>query len=65
VVDNSLSGIRVARELDQVVETRGAPCMVVSDNGTELTSRHTPVAGGTRCAMALHRARQAKAEWIY
>ena len=39
VVDNSLSGIRVARELDQVAEMRGAPCMVVSDNGTELTSR--------------------------
>jgi len=39
VVDNSLSGTRVARELDRVVETRGAPCMVVSDNGTELTSR--------------------------
>ena len=38
VVDNSLSGIRVARELDRIVEMRGAPCMVVSDNGTELTS---------------------------
>ncbi len=39
VVDNSLSGVRVARELDQVIEMRGTPCMVVSDNGTELTSR--------------------------
>ena len=39
VVDNSLSGIRVARELDQVLEMRGTPCMVVSDNGTEFTSR--------------------------
>jgi len=39
VVDNSLSGIRVARELDRIVERRGPPCMVVSDNGTELTSR--------------------------
>jgi putative transposase len=39
VVDNSLSGIRVARELDRVVEMRPTPCMVVSDNGTELTSR--------------------------
>ena len=39
VADNSLSGVRVARELDRVVEMRGAPCMVVSDNGTELTSR--------------------------
>jgi len=39
VVDNSLSGIRVARELDRIVEMRGTPCMVVSDNGTEFTSR--------------------------
>jgi putative transposase len=38
VVDTSLSGIRVARELDRVAEMRGYPCMVVSDNGTELTS---------------------------
>jgi putative transposase len=39
IVDNSLSGIRVARELDRLVERRGRPCLVVSDNGTELTSR--------------------------
>jgi putative transposase len=39
VVDNSLSGIRVCRELDRLVERRNRPCMVVSDNGTELTSR--------------------------
>lgn len=39
VVDNSLSGVRVARELDRIAELRGLPCMVVSDNGTELTSR--------------------------
>ena len=38
VVDNSISGVRVARELDRIAETRGLPCMVVSDNGTELTS---------------------------
>lgn len=38
VVDNSLSGERVARELDTIAERRGYPCMVVSDNGTELTS---------------------------
>ena len=38
VVDNSLPGVRVARELDRVAELRGFPCMVVSDNGTELTS---------------------------
>jgi hypothetical protein len=28
----------VARELDSIAEMRGYPCMVVSDNGTELTS---------------------------
>jgi putative transposase len=39
VVDNSLSGIHSARELDRVVPVRGTPCMIVSDNGTELTSR--------------------------
>jgi putative transposase len=39
VVDTSLSGIRVARELDALVTARGRPLMIVSDNGTELTSR--------------------------
>ena len=29
---------RVARELDKIAERRGLPCMIVSDNGTELTS---------------------------
>ena len=39
VVDTSLSGLRVGRELDQLVERRGCrPAMIVSDNGTELTS---------------------------
>lgn len=38
VVDTSLSGRRVARELDRVVAIRGRPCMIVSDNGTEFTS---------------------------
>nr|WP_154667607.1 IS3 family transposase [Leisingera caerulea] len=38
VVDTSLSGLRVARELDRIADLRGYPCLVVSDNGTELTS---------------------------
>ena len=38
VADTSLSGQRVARELNAVVATRGLPLTVVSDNGTELTS---------------------------
>jgi putative transposase len=36
--DTSLSGIRVARELDRLCVERGKPRMIVSDNGTELTS---------------------------
>ncbi|WGF90759.1 IS3 family transposase [Marinivivus vitaminiproducens] len=39
VVDTSLSGVRVGRELDAIVVARGRPLMIVSDNGTELTSR--------------------------
>jgi len=38
VVDVSLSGIRVARELSRLIDQRGRPQMIVSDNGTELTS---------------------------
>lgn len=38
VVDTSISGARVGRELDRVVELRGRPCTIVSDNGTEFTS---------------------------
>lgn len=32
IVDNSISGTRVARELDAIAERRGYPYMVVSDN---------------------------------
>ena len=38
VADTSLSGLRVARELDAIISRRGRPVTVVSDNGTELTS---------------------------
>ena len=38
VADTSLSGLRVARELDAVITRRRRPAMCVSDNGTELTS---------------------------
>jgi putative transposase len=37
VPDTSLPGLRVARELDAVIASRGRPAMCVSDNGTELT----------------------------
>jgi len=38
VADTSLSGLRVARELDRLIAERGRPKMVISDNGTEFTS---------------------------
>ena len=38
VPDTSISGIRVARELDRLLAERGKPNTIVSDNGTELTS---------------------------
>jgi putative transposase len=38
VADTSISGLRLARELDRLLAQRGKPKMIVSDNGTELTS---------------------------
>jgi putative transposase len=38
IADTSLSGLRVARELDRLIAERGKPKMIVSDNGTEFTS---------------------------
>jgi putative transposase len=38
VLDTSLSGVRVVRELDRLCSLRGRPALIVSDNGTELTS---------------------------
>jgi putative transposase len=38
VPDTSLSGARVARELDLAIKQRGRPVTIVSDNGTEFTS---------------------------
>jgi hypothetical protein len=37
IVDTSLPGQRVVRELDRLVALRGCPAAMVSDNGTELT----------------------------
>jgi len=54
VPDTSLSGLRVARELDAIIMIRGRPLICVSDNGTELTS------------MAILRWSQAtRVEWHY
>lgn len=38
VVDTSISGRRVARELTTLIERRGKPGLIVSDHGTEFTS---------------------------
>ncbi|MET4724804.1 transposase InsO family protein [Bradyrhizobium japonicum] len=38
MADTSLSGTRVAQELDRLIAERDKPKMVVNDNGTELTS---------------------------
>jgi putative transposase len=39
VADTSISGRRVVRELLALIQHRGKPAMIVSDNGPELTSR--------------------------
>ncbi|MCB1356445.1 MAG: IS3 family transposase [Maritimibacter sp.] len=39
MADTSISGARVARELDALVRVYGRPASIVSDNGTEFTSR--------------------------
>jgi transposase InsO family protein len=38
IPDTSISGKRVARELTALIDARGKPMMIVSDNGTEFTS---------------------------
>src|SRR5215470_608689 len=38
IADTSISGARVARELDRIIAWRGRPHTIVSDNGSELTS---------------------------
>ncbi len=39
VIDTSIGGRRLARELDALVARRGKPAVIVSDNGAEMTSR--------------------------
>ena len=38
IADTSLSGARLARELDELITRRVKPKTIVSDNGTEMTS---------------------------
>ena len=62
VVDSSIGGRRVVRELDALIARRGRPAMIVSDNGTELTSRAVLEWTNRTGILALHRARQANPE---
>ncbi len=63
VVDTSLTALRVVRELGQIIESRGFPRMIVSDNGTEFTSNAILAwQEGAWDRMALHRTWQADAE---
>jgi len=39
VMDTSIGGHRLARELDALIARRGRPATIVSDNGTEMTGR--------------------------
>jgi len=39
LADTSIGGVRVARELDVLIARHGKPLCIVSDNGTEFTSR--------------------------
>jgi len=48
IPDTSISGKRVVRELEALVARRGQPKLIVSDNGTELTSNAVLVWSGTR-----------------
>ncbi|MBF0270411.1 MAG: transposase family protein [Alphaproteobacteria bacterium] len=43
VADTSLSGLRVARELDALIARRDKPLMIVSDNGPEFISKELDI----------------------
>ena len=53
VADTSISGRRVARELDAVIAKRGKPDLIVSDHETDcsLAKRHHLIFHGT-CAQS-------------
>lgn len=54
VPDTSLSGKRLTRELDEIIQIRGMPKTIVSDNGTEMTS-----------SAVLKWCQKTKVEWHY
>jgi putative transposase len=62
IPDTSISGRRVARELTALIEQRGKPGMIVSDNGTEFTSNAMLAWAEEQHYLALHRTGQTHAE---
>ncbi len=66
VADTSLSGTRMARELERLVIERGKAKMLVSDNGSEFTSNAILTLGRSESSrMTLHCAEQAHAERLH
>ena len=63
IPETSISGRRVARELDALIARRGKPGMIVSDKRHRVhLQRHAGLVGGEQDRLALHRARKADAE---
>ncbi|MBB2842264.1 UNVERIFIED_ORG: transposase InsO family protein [Rhizobium etli] len=56
VADTSLSGLRVALELDRIIEERGKPKMIVSDKWQRVHQQRDPAMDGLdQGGIALHR----------
>ena len=64
MADTSISGARVARELDALVRIYGKPTSIVSDNGKVHQSGHLEMGERQRRRVALHRPGQAAAECL-
>ena len=65
VADTSISGARVARELDALVRIYGIPACIVSDNDRVHEQGHPEMGKRQQGRVALHRAKQAAAEWLH
>ena len=66
VADTSLSGLRVARELDHLIARRDRPHSCVSDNCTELTKHGAAtLVADERRGLGLYRTRQAHPERLH
>ena len=66
VVDTSLSGQRVARELDKIARTRGYPCMVVSERALSAIGPRTMASGTELTSNAILKWQEdRKVEWHY